>query len=655
MNRFIEPVFWSGIAALALGPFAASQAQRSLQDDSALQQHYTTAQRFQQAGKNDEAAGEYRAFLVEAQGELAAGYIASGDFARAETLAKAVLSNAAADPHLASEAHQILGRVLLKQNQDREAKAEFEKAVDLDPSFASRYDLAVACLDLDDDKCASQAFDEIESSFSDTPALHMQIGLAYGNSDFIPKAIVEFQKAIAEDPRFPHAHYCLAASLLASGDDQKNIPEAEAELKKELEISPRDALTYAALGKLAVADHRTADAESYLKKATLLDPQNPDAFLYLGQLYSDTGRIADAEAALRKSIALTTDPSRNRFQIQKTHFLLGRVLMQEHRPAEAHAEMDLSRKFADRDLSHDKGELAGLLHDSSVPNAADAATSPANTASPANAAALHAFEQRLAPAIADSYNDLGVIAATASQYSEAFADFNHAAEWNPALDGLDLNRGRAAFMASRFADAIQPLSHYVDAHPGDSGVRGALAMSQFMTHDYSGCLQTLKAVPGEGNDAQLASIPQLAYIIADSLVQTGQTTEGTQRLESLESAHPEIAEVHRALGEVYAAGHNRQKAAEELHTALVLNNSDAQAHYDLGRLTLESGSAAAAIPELEAATRLAPNDPAFHRELAHAYGLVSRKEDAQREAGISEKLASAARTEQPGTSNGSIH
>lgn len=74
----------------------------------------------------------------------------------------------------------------------------------------------------------------------------------------------------------------------------------------------------------------------------------------------------------------------------------------------------------------------------------------------------------------------------------------------------------------------------------------------------------------------------------------------------------------------------------------MLNNSDPQAHYDLGKLNLESGDVAAAIPELEAAVQLAPNDAAFHRELALAYLLASRKEDARKEAAISERLATAA-------------
>lgn len=642
MKKSLQAAFWGGIAVVAVCAVAGAQAGRAAADDSALQQHYTAAQRLQQAGKDEDAAREYRAFLADAQEALAAGYIETSDFARAGALAEAVLSEPPEDAHLLAAAHQIRGRALLRQNRDREAKAEFEKASDLDASFANKYDLAVACLDLDDGDCASRAFGELERTFGDTPALHMQFGLAYGNSDFVPKAIAEFRKVIAQDGRFPEAHYCLAAALLSSGDDEKNIPEAEGELKKELEISPRNALAYAALGKLAVAGHRAGEAEAYLKKATSLDARNPDAYLYLGQLYFERGRAAEAEGALRKSIALTKDPSRNRYQIQKAYFLLGRVLMEEHRPEEAHKQMALARAFADKDLSHDKGELAGLLNNPAATGAAEpSVVNAAGGGNTAQSASLSAFEHRLAPAIADSYNNLGVIAATAGQYSEALANFDRAAEWDASLEGLDLNRGRAAFMASQFAVAIAPLSRYVRAHPGDSGVRGALAMSEFMTRDYSGCVRTLGGV-----EDQLGSIPQMAYVYAESLVHTGQVAEGRRRLEGLEASHPEIAEVHRSLGEVYAEEKDRQKAGEELHTALVLNGGDAQAHFDLGRLLIEGGDVAAAIGELEAATHLAPGDAGFHRELAVAYGLASRKEDAQREAGISEKLASDARTQQ---------
>ena len=60
----------------------------------------------------------------------------------------------------------------------------------------------------------------------------MQFGLAYGNSDFTPQAVTEFKKVIAEDPHYPGAHYSVAAALLAAGEDEKTLQEAESELKR---------------------------------------------------------------------------------------------------------------------------------------------------------------------------------------------------------------------------------------------------------------------------------------------------------------------------------------------------------------------------------------------------------------------------------------
>ena len=589
-------------ALVALLPAANAQTpgRGGQADDSSLQSLYDAAVKSQKAGNLDRANGEYRVFLAKAQGELAANYAAAGDFARAVSLFKAATALQPDSPVLRlgyaktallmgnfslaetvaqeflndnlggfdeiAQAHQILGRALLKMNRDEEARAEMQKAVDLDSSFANRYDLAVVCLDQDDEKCAASNFQALEKSFGDKPAIHMQFGLAYGNSDFAPKAIDEFRKVIAEDPRYPEAHYSLAAALLAVGGDQAKVAEAEAELKKELAISPRDFLTYAALGKLAVGDHRYAEADAYLMHAKSLNPRNPDAYLYLGQMYYETNRLTDAETALRKAIALSADPSRNRYQIQKAYFLLGRVLMREHRPDEAHAEMELSRSYENKGLSHDKSQLAGLLNNSDVTGSSDHSNNPTVSFSSmpqqVDSAAItrvSAFKKRLTPAIADSYNNLGVILGIRKDYAAAADSFASAAHWDPGLAGLDLNWGRAAFSASRFADAITPLARYIQSHPQDASVRAPLGMSQYMTGDYRGCLATLQPV-----EQQFDSIPQIAYVYADSLVGTGRQSEGIARLLALEKQHPEIADVHRALSAAYKSANQDQKAAAEM-------------------------------------------------------------------------------------------
>jgi tetratricopeptide (TPR) repeat protein len=635
---------------------------------SDLQEHYNAAQRFQQSGDFEHAAEEYRIFLADILGKLAMGHARAGDYSRAaslfddalvlrpdspelrityaqaaltlgdlphaETLTQKFIRDYPADPKGLAQAHQILGQTLLKMNKDKEARKELEAAVALDPTFENGYSLAVACLDTGDDACAGQIFSEMQKSLGDTPAIHMYFGRAYGESDFQQKAIAEFKKAIEEDTRFPGAHYCLAATYLSVGDDAKTqVAEAEIELKKELVLSPDDFLTYSALGKVAMIQRNYADAERYLKKATELNPNNPDAFLYLGQMYVVTGRTTDAEIALRQSIRLTTDESRNRYQVQKAHYLLGRLLMREGKEQEAHTEMQTAKSLMTHVLNQDRQRLADYLGKPDAKrNSGDSPLALKTTATDTDGSAtreaireLDSFQKQVSPAIADSYNNLGAISATYRDYSTAVDDFQRASEWNSSLEGLDRNWGKAAFSASKFREAIVPLSRYLRSHPDDQQIRATLGISQFMTKDYTGCILTLKEASASLNS------PQVEYAYAESLVKTGQTSSGTERLLSLAKSHPEFANVHRALGELYAEQADKKKAIEELQTAIRLNPSDSGAHYDLGKLELDAGESKVAISELESAVRLQPNIPKFHQYLADAYKRDSRLADANKE------------------------
>jgi tetratricopeptide (TPR) repeat protein len=594
---------------------------------TALQSLYAAALRSQKNGDLGEAAGDYRTFLSKALEEVANSHAQIGDYGRAsalfeealalnpeslslqrdyagaaldagdlkhaETLARGLLNDHPNSPKDLAQVHQILGRTLHRMNRDQEARKELETAAAFDPNFQNEYDLALVCLDLDDDKCAVKIFDGIEASVGDSPALHMMFGRAYGNSDFTPRAVAEFKKVIEEDPHYPNAHYCVAAALLAAGEDEKTLAEAEEELKEELAISPNDFLTYAALGKIEASYHRYPEAEKYLERAIALNPKNPDAYLYQGQMYFDTNRLVEAEADLRQTIKLTTDPSRNHYQIQKAHFLLGRILMQQHHEDEAHAEMKIAQALTENSLSKDRSNLSGMLDskpagDGPADTHVDAAAmSPAaaHAANPVAAAKQKAFEKELTPAIGDSYNNLGAIMASEQNYADALKYFEQAKAWSPSMDGLDYNIGRAAFTAAKFSEAIPPLSRYLRLHPEDSSIRGALAMSEFMTQNYRGCIDELKGA-GEG----VTSIPQMQYIYAESLVKTGEVATGKERLEGLEKAHPEIAEVHRALGEVWEIQGDCRRAIAELDKANQLNATDPETHFELDKAELKCGS-----------------------------------------------------------------
>jgi tetratricopeptide (TPR) repeat protein len=641
-----------------------------------LQQHYNDAQELQRTGRLSEAAGQYRAFLSGALGELAMGYglvqdytraaplfdealtlqpdspilllnysrtaLQLGDLAHAKTLATEFIQRYPDNREQLAKAHQVLGRTLLKLNRNEEARKELETAVALDPTFPNGYDLAVACLDLDDEKCAVQIFTEMQKSFGDTPEIHMAFGRAYGDSDFQPRAVPEFRRALEENPRLPGAHYLLGAILLATNDEEG----AEAEFRKELLISPHDSMTYAALGKIAANHHNYTEAEAYLKKAILYGPESPDPYLFLGQMYLTTDRSAEAETALRQCIRLTTDVSRNRYQVQQAHFLLGRILIQKGQQDAGRAEMNTARDLADKTLAQDKSKLAGLM-DTSGPGDAqtpqEAGTTPSATkADPQALQKVESLKEQVRLPVADSYNNLGAIAATNSDYSSAVTYFERSATWNPSLEGLDYNWGRAAFAGSLFADAIMPLSRYVRSHPDDVGARSVLGISQFMTGNYPGCIEALQPVIAKSDLA-----PQVEYVYAESMIRNGQTASGIERLAALEKSHPEIPDVHRSLGEALGQQGEKQRALEELRTAIQLSPQDAESHYDLGNMELDSGDTGAAIPELEAATRLSPNNEKFHQELARAYTAAHRPADAQKETETSNLLRARVQSTSP--------
>jgi tetratricopeptide (TPR) repeat protein len=628
--------------------------------------NYNEAQESQRSGKLSEAADQYRAFLAHALGTLATEYSYARDYAQAaplfdealalephsasllldyaraaltlgdsehaRTLATEFIRNEPGDRVQLAQAHQVLGRALLRLNQDQEARKQLETALALDPTFANGYDLAVACLDLNDEPCAVQIFNEMEASFGDTAEIHLAFGRAYSESDFQPRAITELRHAIQENPRLPGAHYLLAAMLLASASGDSVVTEAEAALKQEALISPRDSTTYTALGKIALNRDNYGEAETYLKEAALLGPTAPDAYLYLGQMYFETNRITEAEAALRECIRLTTDSSRNRYQVQKAHFLLGRILMKKGQEESAHAEMLTARELANKTLAQDKNKLAALM-DTAAPGADGEAAAIAGSTDAIALRNANALREHLRLPLADSYNNLGAIEASSSHYASAVRYFERAAVWSPSLEGLDYNWGRAAFAGSEFAEALPPLSRYVKAHPEDAGARSVLGISRYMTGDYAGCLQALQSVVGTPDMA-----PQVEYVYAESLVKTGNVDSGIQRLTALKQQHPEIADVHRSLGEALEMRGEKAQAKDELEAAIHLNAQDPATHYDLGKLGLTSGDSAGAISELEAAVRLSPTNAAFHEELAKAYTAATRPADAQKQMEICNTL-----------------
>jgi tetratricopeptide (TPR) repeat protein len=688
------------LASLTLLAVAPAEAQGSNPAASSpLQQHYEAAQNLQSSGNLQGAAVEYRLFVAEALHRIAGAHASIRDFAKAlplfdegldlvpsdvdlrvdyaevcrqaGDLQKAkLLAQGAVDAESGNaKAHLVLGRTLLELNDVAAATQQFEAVVAIQPIFDNGYTLATAYLQAKDEPNATRVFSEMLTAFGDSPEIHMKFGSAYGTAGYPNQSIEEFKKVIAKNDKYPGAHYSLGAAYLVGLSDAI-YPEAAEEFRKELELNPFDYNSHFNLGYIELSQHKLPEAQADLSRATELDPKNPDAYVSLGQLYNELNRPSDAEAALRKAIALTSDVSRNHYQIQRAHYLLARLLLQSGRQDEGKTEMQISQELMQKSVLRNQGKDPGAGEDAAAA-APDTLVAAAKEPppDPAMVKQVESFENQLGPAVADAYNNLGAIAAGDNDFATALGYFQKAFDWKPNLDGLDFNWGKAAFLANRFDQAVGPLGRLLQAHPDDPWARTALGTSFFKLKRYGEALKTLQPM-----ESKLDADPALGSIYAVCLVKTGEYNRGVGQLQALAKKDPDDAATHEVLGEALAGHGDFKNAAEELRAAVRLEpenavakynlastlielheNDEAQAllldlaktgwqnphvYYSLGKLQLERGEVKAAIANLETAAKLSPNSGPIHHELAEAYRQDSRQEDADREMKLYEALRS---------------
>ena len=682
------------IAAMAL-PVAA---QVKSGEKNPLQRHYEQAENFQSAGKLQAAAVEYRLFVADALERLAVGRSNAGDFQKAlpmfaEALnlapssedirldyaeacrlagnlqkAKSLAQDALEAEPQNAKVHATMGRILSGIGDERGAVEQFEAAVGIQPNFENGFALGNAYLKAKDEPEAAKVFGEMLDAYRD-PAAGMRIGTAYAENGYPEQAIAEFKNVLAKDPKYPGAHYSLGAAYLVGASDAL-YPQAAEEFREELALRPDDALSRYQLGFIELSQHKVKEAEADLKRAAALEPASPDPPLSLGQLYVETNRPAEAEAALRKSIELTTDVTRNHYQVQRAHYMLARLLLQSGHADQGKAEMQISQELMRKNVLENQGRPASMGASGSDGSAATEARDEKRAANTREEEQVAAYEKELGPAIADSYNNLGAIAAGSKQFPEALDYFERAHDWNPSLDGLDFNWARAAVSAFRYGEAIGPLERYMKAHPDDAWARSSLGMSFFMTGKYAEAVKTLQPM-----EAAAIANPQLDYTYGVALIKTGEYDKGVAQLKDLEGKKPEFAAVHEALGEAFAGQKDFRDAAPEFREVVKLSPGDSGAKYNLalaliqlqqgdeaqsllnelaknwqdphvyftlGKLQLARGDVASATANLEKAAKMSPNSGPIHYELAAAYRRGARTQDADREMKVYESLRSDA-------------
>jgi tetratricopeptide (TPR) repeat protein len=164
----------------------------------------------------------------------------------------------------------------------------------------------------------------------DSYRAHQVLGDMDEARDEDPKAIDEYEKALAQRPTLPNLHYQIGHLKWKS----YKTPEAREQFQAELALNPRHTGALFDMGSTFLQEHQADQALVYLKKVRELDPNYPDIHDFMGIAYTQMQRYPEAEKELKIAAPGDKDGS--------VHYQLARVYTAMGKSAEAHLEFALS-------------------------------------------------------------------------------------------------------------------------------------------------------------------------------------------------------------------------------------------------------------------------------------------------------------------------
>ncbi len=512
--------------------------------------------------------------------DLAVAYLQSGETEKALQEGRAAVE---LDPKNAY-ARYILGNIYFTQENYQAALPELEKVLLLAPDFDSARALGLTYLYLKQPQRAKLLFEEMTSSLKKESAdLHVLFGQAFEQTNYPLEAEREFKRALEVNPKQPKAAFFLGYVILQYGGSER-LAEAGSAFDKELQLTPTDFYANFFAGVVAASQNNAAKAAGLLQKAIQANSKSSEANLFLGQAQMETGDLKAAETTLRRAVALTQNDSKNGFEVRRTHYLLGKLLVQAGRREEGEVELAKARELQTAliqttrdDLNQLFSQVVGDARKSPLKTAPNQAEKTVNLPA-ARVAELKKIKDYLANVLAQAYFNLGVIAAQNNQTPEAIENFSAAAVWNPDFPNLNRNLGIIAFRARQFDQAIAPLARQVRAMPQDNLARQMLGASFYFTNDFKNAVEILKPLA-----AAITDDPELAYFYAISLIRLERNQEAAPVFEKLAQVSQKNAGTLTTIAQGFMILGDYERAIKEFRAVAALAPGTPKVNFFIGQ------------------------------------------------------------------------
>jgi tetratricopeptide (TPR) repeat protein len=222
----------------------------------------------------------------------------------------------------------LQGRDLSERLLGQESLQHFDKALSLDPEFASA-ELARA----NNSPTAKEFFDHLKKAVSladqtsEGERLLILGNEAGANGDAV-KQQDYWQKLVAAYPNDERAQFNLAGYYFG----QQELDKAVEHYRKATEIAPSYSPAYNVLGYAYRQQDDYPSAEQAFKKYIDLIPSDPNPYDSYAELLLKMGRFDEAQAQYRKALSIDT-------HFVPSHFGLSAALLYAGKAAEAQAEL----------------------------------------------------------------------------------------------------------------------------------------------------------------------------------------------------------------------------------------------------------------------------------------------------------------------------
>ncbi len=481
-------------------------------------------------------------------------------------------------------------------------------------------------------------------------------------------------------PATPRAHVALSivtqAGQTSPGSD---LAKQEADLREAIERSPRNAAYLARLGVVLAMENKLDESVSYFGKALKLNPGDVETRRSLGTTYWQLGQLENAEKNLEIVLKARPDDTlatlflgmvaEDEGNHQRAAKLLGDVLpLVRQRPEMIAAlvrayyhlgDVERARKtlqmFTASEGVFQAGRLAAEFKDyetaekmflSIQTTYPDPAMVNYNLAlAQFSAKRYEQCEKTLQSSIdyghgtPEAYALLGWTLDKQDRLPEMMKAFEKAINLEPANQAYYIDLGDALAGKKNYGTAIEVAKEAVKRFPSSSRVfsmKGSVELKMYLLTEalksYS------RAVELDPNN------PRAVLGLALTQWNMDRMEDATKSFEEGARKFPNDAffQLKYALfllnapGERDAAQNERIKAL--LKKSVALDESSAEAHFQLGNLAMKANNYEEALKELQTAAKLDPELSKAHVVLARVYRRAGRPEEAERETQLYQKL-----------------